>query len=111
MSRININSKINIKKINNNSKENNMNSNGGNNSTNNKQKQASSNNKSISNNNNNSNGKENNISSSSINSQTRKAAFTIGDSMVKKIDWYLLTSSINHRYIVKVRPFLFGKDD
>ena len=29
--------------------------------------------------------------------------------MVKKIDEYLLTSSINHRSIVKVRPFLSAK--
>ena len=29
--------------------------------------------------------------------------------MVKKIDGYLLTSSINHKYIVKVRPFLSAK--
>ena len=29
--------------------------------------------------------------------------------MVKKIDGYLLTSSIHHRYIVKVRPFLSTK--
>ena len=109
MSSSNINSKINIKNINNNSKENNMNSNGGDNSTNSKQKQASNNTNSISNNNNNSNSKENNISSSNINSKTRKTAFIIGDSMVKKIDGYLLTSSINHRYIVKVRPFLSAK--
>ena len=105
----NINSKINIKNINNNSKENNINSNGGDNSTNSKQKQASNNNNSISNNNNNSSSKENNINSSNINSKTRKTAFIIGDSMVKKIDGYLLTSSINHRYIVKVRPFLSAK--
>ena len=109
MSSSNINSKINIKNINNNSKENNMNSNGGDNSTNSKQKQASNNNNSISNNNNNSSSKENNINSSNINSKTRKTAFIIGDSMVKKIDGYLLTSSINHRYIVKVRPFLSAK--
>ena len=38
-----------------------------------------------------------------INSKIKKTAFIIGDSMVKKIDGYLLTSSINHRYIVKVR--------
>ena len=107
MSSSNINSKINIKNINNSSKENNMNSNGSHNSTNSKQKQASNNN--ISNNNNNSNSKENNISSSNINSKTRKTAFIIGDSMVKKIDGYLLTSSINDRYIVKVRPFLSAK--
>ena len=29
--------------------------------------------------------------------------------MVKKIDGYLLTSSTNHKYIVKVRPFLSAK--
>ena len=108
MSSSNINSKINIKNMNNNSKENNMSSNGRDNSTNSKQKQASNNNNSISNNNN-SNSKENNISSSNINNKTRKTAFIIGDSMVKKIDGYLLTSSINHRYIVKVRPFLSAK--
>ena len=62
-----------------------------------------------SNNKNNSSSKENNINSSNINSKTRKTAFIIGDSMVKKIDGYLLTSSINHRYIVKVRPFLSAK--
>ena len=109
MSSSNINSKINIKNINDNSKENNMNSNGGDNSTNSKQKQASNDTNSISNNNNNGNSKENNISRSNINSKTRKTAFIIGDSMVKKIDGYLLTSSINHRYIVKVRPFLSAK--
>ena len=109
MSSSNINSKINIKNINYNSKENNMNSNGGDSSTNSKPKQASNNTSSISNNNNNSNSKENNISSSNINSKTRKTAFIIGDSMVKKIDGYLLTNSINHRYIVKLRPFHSAK--
>ena len=29
--------------------------------------------------------------------------------MIKKIDRYLLTSSINHKYLVKVRPFLEAK--
>ena len=29
--------------------------------------------------------------------------------MVKKIDGYLLTSFVNHKYIVKVRPFLSAK--
>lgn len=29
--------------------------------------------------------------------------------MIKKIDCYLLTSSVNHKYIVKVRPFLSVK--
>ena len=75
----NINSKINIINIKNNSKENNINSNGGHNITTNKQK------------------------------QTRKTAFIIGNSMVKKIDGYLLTGSVSHKYIVKVRPFLSPK--
>ena len=75
----NINSKINTNNINNNSKENDINSNGADNTNTNKQK------------------------------QTRKTAFIIGDSMVKKIDGYLLTSSVNHKYIVKVRPFLSAK--
>ena len=41
--------------------------------------------------------------------QARKTAFIIGDSMVKKIDEYLPTSSVTHIYIVKVRPFLSAK--
>ena len=57
-------------------------------------------------NSNNSSTKENNINCRNINSKTRKTAFFIRDSMVEKIDGYLLTSSISHRYIVKVRPFL-----
>ena len=36
----------------------------------------------------------------------KKSAFIVGDSMIKKIDGYLLTSSINHKYIVKMRPFV-----
>ena len=75
----NINSKINTNNINNNSKGNNINSNGGNNTNTNKQK------------------------------QTRETAFIIGDSLVKKIDGCLLTSSVNHKYIVTVRPFLSAK--
>ena len=75
----NINSKINTSNINNYSKKNNISRNGGDNTNTNKQK------------------------------QTRKTAFIIGDSMVKKIDGYLLTSSVNHKYIVKVRPFLSAK--
>ena len=36
----------------------------------------------------------------------KKSTFIVGDSMIKRIDGYLLTSSFNHRYIVKVRSFL-----
>ena len=31
--------------------------------------------------------------------------------MIKKIDRYLLTSSINHKYIVKVRPLVNSNTD
>ena len=37
--------------------------------------------------------------------------FIIGDSMIKKTDGYLLTSSINHKYIVKVTPFVTAETD
>ena len=33
----------------------------------------------------------------------KKKVFIIGDSMTKKVDGYLLTTSIKHKYIVKVR--------
>ena len=33
----------------------------------------------------------------------------MGDSMMEKIDKYLLASSISHKYLVKVRPFLAAK--
>ena len=33
----------------------------------------------------------------------------ISDSMIKNIDGCLLTSSVNQKYIVKVRPFLSAK--
>ena len=105
------------KKVNNDniniSMANNINSNSGNenndknNSNNNKGNCIDSNEgNSNSNNNNNSRSNKNNINSSNINSKTRKIAFIIGDSMVKKIDEYLPTSSLNQKYIVKVRPFL-----
>ena len=29
--------------------------------------------------------------------------------MIKKVDGYLLTNSIKHKYLVKVRPFLAAK--
>ena len=41
----------------------------------------------------------------------RKSAFIVGDSVLKKTDGYLLTSSINHKYMVKVRPFVTAKTD
>ena len=41
--------------------------------------------------------------------QKKKKAIIISDSMIKNIDGYLLTSLINHKYLVKVRPFLAAK--
>ena len=41
--------------------------------------------------------------------QKKKMVIVISDSMIKKIDGYLLTSSINHKHLVKVRPFLAAK--
>ena len=100
----------------NNSNGSNSNSNNNNNSSSKENNINSSNiNSKINTNNINNNSKENNINSNGGNTntnkqkQTRKTAFIIGDSMVKKIDGYLLTSSVNHKYIVKVRPFLSAK--
>ena len=39
----------------------------------------------------------------------KETAFTVGDSMIKKIDGYLLTKSINHKFLVKVGPFRTAK--
>ena len=41
--------------------------------------------------------------------QKKDKVIMVGDSMYKKIDRYLPTSSINHKYLVKVRLFLAAK--
>ena len=35
--------------------------------------------------------------------------FIVGDSMIKKVDGYLLTSSLKHQYLVKTRLFSTAK--
>ena len=35
--------------------------------------------------------------------------FIVGDSMIKKVDGYLLTSSLKHQYLLKTRPFPTAK--
>ena len=35
--------------------------------------------------------------------------FIVGDSMIKKVDGYLFTSSLKHQYLVKTRPFSTAK--
>ena len=37
--------------------------------------------------------------------QKKNKVIIVDGSMIKQIDGYLLTSSINHKYLVKVRPF------
>ena len=39
------------------------------------------------------------------------AAFIVGDSLVKQIDGYLLSSYINQKYIVKVKLFVTANTD
>ena len=41
--------------------------------------------------------------------KSKETVFIVGDSMIKKIDGYLLTKSINHKFLVKVRPFTTAK--
>ena len=39
----------------------------------------------------------------------KETVFIVGDCMIKKIDGYLLTKSINHKFLVKVGPFRTAK--
>ena len=41
--------------------------------------------------------------------KSKKTVFIVGDSMIKNIDGYLLTKSINRKSLVKVRPFTTAK--
>ena len=52
---------------------------------------------------------ENGINEVNVKSNQNKSAFILGDSMVKDVDGYLLTGSINRKFIVKVRPFSSAK--
>ena len=52
---------------------------------------------------------ENSINRSAVKSNQGKLAFILGDSMVKDVDGYLLTGSINSEFIVKLRPFSSAK--
>ena len=45
----------------------------------------------------------------SCSEKSKKIVFIGGDSMIKKIDGDLLTKSINHKLLVKVRPFITAK--
>ena len=39
----------------------------------------------------------------------KKKVTIIGDSMIKRVREYFLTSWVNHKHLVKVRPFLAAK--
>ena len=52
---------------------------------------------------------ENGINKSTVKSNQGKLALILGDSMVKDINGYLLTGSINRKFIEKVRPFSSAK--
>ena len=50
------------------------------------------------------------VSSNSISPQkTKPSVFIFGDGMIKKIDSYLLTSSVKLKFLVKTTPFLTPK--
>ena len=41
--------------------------------------------------------------------KSKPTVFIVGDSMIKKVDGYLLTNSLKHQYLVKTRPFSTAK--
>ena len=41
--------------------------------------------------------------------QLKETVFIVGDSTIKNIDGYLLTKSINRKFLVKVKPFTTAK--
>ena len=79
--------------------------------------------KSVSNDNNNNNNDNNEINSTSKNStinednvtspspsqNSKETVFILGDSMVKKLNGFLLTRKLKHKCLVKVRPFSSAK--
>ena len=80
-------------KIDNNNYNNNNSSNSNNNENNNKNK-SSTNNK---------------VTSTPLSPTSKETAFKLGDSMVKKLNGFLLTEKLNHKCLVKVRPFNSAK--
>lgn len=49
------------------------------------------------------------ISKSTKLQKSEQSVFIIGDSLIKKVNEYLLTSSLKHQYLVKRRPFSTAK--
>ena len=53
--------------------------------------------------------KETSADQNTIDTKGKQSIFIMGDSMVKKLNGYLLTKKIKHKVIVKVRPFTTAK--
>ena len=94
-------------------KKNDINNDNNNNSNNNIS--SSSNNNNSNNNNNENNSKKNhttnkdNFISPSPSQNSKETVFILGDSMVKKLNSFLLTRKLSHKCLVKVRPFNSAK--
>ena len=41
--------------------------------------------------------------------KSKETVFLVGHGMIKKFDGYLITKFINHKFLVKVRPFTTAK--
>ena len=52
---------------------------------------------------------DNKVKSTSSSPTSKETVFILGDSMVKKLNGFLLTRKLNHKCLVKVRPFNSAK--
>ena len=57
------------------------------------------------NNNNNKSSNDNKVNSTPLSPTSKETAFTLGESTVKKLNGFLLTRKLNHKCLIKVRPF------
>ena len=55
--------------------------------------------------NNNQSSNDDKVNSTPLSPTSKKTVFILGDSMVKKLNGFLLTRKLNHKCLVKVRPF------
>ena len=67
------------------------------------------NNNNINNENNNKSSYDNKVNSASSSPTSKETVFILGDSMVKKLNGFLLTQKLNHKCLVKVGPFNSAK--
>ena len=57
------------------------------------------------NNNNNKSSNDNKVNSTPLSPTSKETAFMLGESTVKKLNGFLLTRKLNHKCLIKVRPF------